>query len=175
MRLTRHRVHPTHDCRSDDRRPRRAPSSHTASAPRRARLIRFCAARPLADDTTTPRTSSASERRRRRSRRRVLVLVEVAVLAVVLAGSVHAQTTTVLALAGSVDQVLNNIRDWLMGILAALATVFLTVGGVRRVLGGGDPGEQEKAKTCFKSAAIGYGLAALAPLVVTVLKGIVGA
>jgi hypothetical protein len=43
------------------------------------------------------------------------------------------------------------------------------------VVGGGDPGEIEKAKTAFKSAAIGYGLAALAPLVVTVLQGIVGA
>jgi hypothetical protein len=62
-----------------------------------------------------------------------------------------------------------------MGILAGLATVFLTIGGVRRVFGGGDPGEQEKAKEAFKAAGIGYALAALAPLVVTVLKGIVGA
>jgi hypothetical protein len=71
--------------------------------------------------------------------------------------------------------VLDNIRNWIMGILAGLATVFLTVGGVRYVMAAGDPGEVEKAKTAFKSAAIGYGLAALAPLVVTVLKGIVGA
>jgi hypothetical protein len=42
-------------------------------------------------------------------------------------------------------------------------------------MGGGDPGEIEKAKTSFKAAGIGYGLAALAPLVVTVLQGIVGA
>jgi hypothetical protein len=81
----------------------------------------------------------------------------------------------VLAVAASVDEVLSNIRTWLMGILAGLATVFLTLGGVRRVFGGGDPGEQEKAKECFKAAGIGYVLAALAPLVVTVLKGIVGA
>ncbi|HTZ44874.1 MAG TPA: pilin [Jatrophihabitans sp.] len=81
----------------------------------------------------------------------------------------------VVALAGSVDDVLNNIRNWIMGILAGLATVFLTIGGVRYVMAAGDPGEVAKAKIAFKSAAIGYALAALAPLVVTVLKGIVGA
>ncbi|MDX8030992.1 MULTISPECIES: pilin [Lentzea] len=86
----------------------------------------------------------------------------------------HADTA-VLALAGSVTDVLNNIRNWIMGILAGLATVFLTIGGVRRVMAGGDPGEHEKAKECFKSAGWGYGLAALAPLVVEILKGIVGA
>ena len=80
-----------------------------------------------------------------------------------------------VALAGSVDDVLNNIRTWIMGILALLATVFLTIGGVRYVIAAGDPGEVAKAKIAFKSAAIGYALAALAPLVVTVLKGIVGA
>jgi hypothetical protein len=71
--------------------------------------------------------------------------------------------------------VLSNIRNWVMGIVGALATVFLTLGGVRYVMGGGDPGEIEKAKTSFKAAGIGYALAALAPLVVTVLQGIVGA
>ncbi len=93
------------------------------------------------------------------------------------ADSIHAASGSaqVVALAGSVEDVLNNIRNWIMGILALLATVFLTVGGLRYVLAGGDPGEVEKAKTAFKSAGIGYALAALAPLVVTVLQGIVGA
>ncbi|WP_436502022.1 pilin [Actinokineospora sp. HUAS TT18] len=107
------------------------------------------------------------------------MLAEVAVLAVVLSAAAgpaaHADTTHVLAIAGSVDEVLTNIRNWIMGVLAGIATVFLTIGGVRRVMGAGDPGEQEKAKECFKAAGIGYCLAALAPLVVTVLKGIVGA
>ncbi|MCC8244996.1 pilin [Saccharothrix luteola] len=92
-----------------------------------------------------------------------------------MSGSAAQADTVVLAIAGSVDEVLNNIRNWLMGILAGLATVFLTIGGVRRVFGGGDPGEQEKSKQAFRSAGIGYGLAALAPLAVSVLKGIVGA
>ncbi|MFD5699024.1 pilin [Streptomyces lasiicapitis] len=86
-----------------------------------------------------------------------------------------ADAEQVLALAKSVNEVLDNIRNWIMGILAGLATVFLTVGGVRYVMAGGDPGEVEKAKTAFKSAGWGYGLAALAPLVVAILKGIVGA
>jgi hypothetical protein len=87
----------------------------------------------------------------------------------------HPRTVHVLALVGSVNAVLTNIRNWLMGILAVLATVFLSIGGVRYVVAAGDPGEVEKAKTAFKSAALGYALAALAPLVVSVLKGIVGA
>lgn len=37
------------------------------------------------------------------------------------------------------------------------------------------PGEVEKAKQSFKSAGFGYALAALAPLVVEILRGIVGA
>jgi hypothetical protein len=105
-----------------------------------------------------------------------VVITELAVLVLLLSASAaHAETTQVLALAGSVAQVLTNIRNWVMGILAGLATVFLSIGGVRRVMGAGDPGEQEKAKECFKAAGIGYCLAALAPLVVTVLQGIVGA
>ena len=84
-------------------------------------------------------------------------------------------SVVVLALAQSVGQVLDNLRNWLMGILAGLATLFLTLGGVRYVMAGGDPGEVERAKTAFRSAGIGYALAALAPLVVTVLKQIVGA
>lgn len=67
-----------------------------------------------------------------------------------------------------------NIRNWLVGILASLATVFLTIGGVRYLMAGGDPGEVEKAKQAFKSAGWGYGLAALAPVIVEILKGIVG-
>lgn len=86
-----------------------------------------------------------------------------------------AETTHVVALAPTIDAVLNNIRNWIMGILALLATVFLTIGGVRYVLANGDPGEIEKAKQAFKSAGFGYALAALAPLVVEILRGIVGA
>ncbi len=80
----------------------------------------------------------------------------------------------VAAPAASVDQVLTNLRAWLIGILAGLATVFLTLGGIRYVMAGGNPGEIEKAKSAFRGAGIGYALAILAPLVVSVLRGIVG-
>ncbi len=135
---------------------------------------------------TEPRSAIAAGSRRRRHRRvfTVVIAAGVALAALVVAGMPAAVAASpvaasggvrVVALAGSVDDVLNNIRNWIMGILALLATVFLTFGGVRYVMAAGDPGEVAKAKIAFKSAAIGYALAALAPLVVTVLKGIVGA
>ncbi len=112
-------------------------------------------------------------------RRTVCRMVAAAVLGAVLLSVATADSaqgsTQVVALAASVSQVFDNIRSWLIGILAGLATVFLTVGGVRYLMAGGDPGEVEKAKTAFKSAGWGYGLAALAPVVVDILKRIVGA
>ncbi|SER91002.1 pilin [Actinokineospora terrae] len=135
--------------------------------------------RPDTTPTTTPTvpwrcpSDTVPTGRRRPCRRGLVVLGLVASAVLATVTPAHADTV-VLAIAGSVDEVLTNIRNWLMGILALLATVFLTIGGVRRVFGGGDPGEQEKSKEAFKAAGIGYALAALAPLVVTVLKGIVG-
>ncbi|WP_018638667.1 pilin [Parafrankia elaeagni] len=76
--------------------------------------------------------------------------------------------------APDLNTVLNNIRNWIMGILALLATVFLSVGGVRYLIANGEPGEVGKAKDAFRNAGWGYGLAALAPVVVEVLKQIVG-
>ncbi|MEU7256565.1 pilin [Streptomyces rimosus] len=99
----------------------------------------------------------------------------IAALALLVAAAPPAEPGRwVLALA-TVGQVLTDLRTWLMGILAGLATVFLTVGGVRYLLAGGDPGEVAKAKSAFRHAGLGYALAALAPIVVQVLKGIVGA
>jgi succinate dehydrogenase/fumarate reductase cytochrome b subunit len=114
--------------------------------------------------------------RSRRARRVLAVgaLVTGALLATASTANA-AEAGAVLAQAESVEQVLDNVRGWLVGILALLATVFLTIGGVRYILGGGDPGEIEKAKVAFRSACVGYALAVLAPLVVTVLQGIVGA
>jgi len=76
--------------------------------------------------------------------------------------------------AATIDQVISNITRWIVGILAGLATLFLTLGGLRYLMAGGDPGEVERAKTALRSAAIGYGLAILAPVIVTVLKSLVG-
>jgi hypothetical protein len=76
--------------------------------------------------------------------------------------------------AATIAQVIGNLTAWIVGILAGVATLFLTIGGLRYLMAGGDPGEVEKAKTALKSAAIGYGLAVLAPVIVTVLKSLVG-
>jgi hypothetical protein len=67
-----------------------------------------------------------------------------------------------------------HLTSWLVGILAGVATLFLTIGGLRYLTAGGDPGQVEKAKIALKSAAIGYALAILAPLLVSILASIVG-
>lgn len=132
---------------------------------------------PPLDRSTTPPPSKHQMSGHARRLVGVGAVSTVALMVMLLVGapSASAATTEVLALAASVTDVLNNVRNWIMGILAVLATVFLTIGGVRYVLASGDPGEVEKAKQAFKSAGFGYALAALAPLVVDVLKQIVGA
>jgi Type IV secretion system pilin len=72
------------------------------------------------------------------------------------------------------NTVINNITKWLTGLLIALATLFLTVGFLRYLLAGGDPGEVGKAKDTLKYAAIGFGGAIMAPVLVTILKSFVG-
>jgi Type IV secretion system pilin len=144
------------------------------------RLSIHSARRPAGHRSTSQQRDHAAQQHRHhdRAHRRIhlVVIVPLAVVGLlVTASSAHAETTHVMALAASVDQVLTNIRSWIMGILAGLATVFVSVGGLRYVMAGGDPGEVEKAKTAFRAAGIGYGMAALAPLVVTILRGIVGA
>lgn len=102
------------------------------------------------------------------------VLLTVLTGAVLAAAAGPASAQPVLAVAGSFDEVLNNLRNWIVGILALIATVCLTVGGTRYLICSGDPGEVERAKVALKAACIGYALAMLAPVVVTVLKSIVG-
>lgn len=77
--------------------------------------------------------------------------------------------------ATSLGQVVDNIRVWLIGLLVGLASLLLTVAGVRYLLSGGDPGQIERAKTALRAALCGYALAALAPVLVSVLQHIVGA
>ncbi|WP_275295206.1 pilin [Amycolatopsis sp. La24] len=115
--------------------------------------------------------------RRTASRRRRAVLLAgwLAAAGVLLTSSTaRAETVQIVALAQTVDQVFDNIRKWIMGILAGVAIILFTVAGLRYLLASGDPGEVEKAKSAFKAGCIGFGLAALAPLVVEILKGIVG-
>lgn len=98
-----------------------------------------------------------------------------AVLTAVLAAAAYAAPGQGVLAAASINQVIHNIQAWLTGILAAVATLFLVVGGVRYLMAGGDPGEVERAKQSLKSAAIGYGLAVLAPVLVQLVGQWVGA
>ncbi|MFL1431547.1 MULTISPECIES: pilin [unclassified Nocardiopsis] len=72
------------------------------------------------------------------------------------------------------DTVITNIRNWIVGLLVAFATLLLTVGGLRYLLAGGDPGEVNKAKDTLKYSALGYLVAVLAPILVEILRGFVG-
>ncbi len=110
--------------------------------------------------------------------RRLRALVLWAVTALVLPAIVLAAAATPAAAAGggtqSLQGLISNLTTWLVGILAGVATLFLTIGGLRYVTAGGDPGQVEKAKTALKSAAVGYALAALSPLVVSILGSLFG-
>ena len=90
------------------------------------------------------------------------------VAVVVIADPASAQT------AGNLNAVVDNLRNWVVGLLVALATLFLTIGGIRYMIAGGDPGQIERAKSALRSAAIGYALAALSPVLVEVLRSVVG-
>lgn len=74
----------------------------------------------------------------------------------------------------SLPVVIANLRAWLIGILAALATLFLVLAGVYWATAGGDPAQVERAKGALKNALVGYGLAVLAPVLLQVVQGIVG-
>jgi succinate dehydrogenase hydrophobic anchor subunit len=119
----------------------------------------------------------------REARCRLCAVVVTVVAAVLLlmfttdsasAASAHQLLAAGPPAAPTLDSVINGLRNWLVGLLAAVATLFLTIGGIRYITAGGDPMHVERAKTALKSAAIGYALAALAPLLVSVLRSVVG-
>ena len=92
-----------------------------------------------------------------------------------LAASASAILLTVLLAvpayaASDLNSVIDSVRDWVAGLLIALATLFLTVGGVRYLTAQGNPRAVEEAKAGIKAALIGYGLAALAPTLVSILQ-----
>ncbi|WP_221762288.1 pilin [Nonomuraea sp. WAC 01424] len=103
------------------------------------------------------------------------VIVHAAAFAAAYSDSTPLIPTNAAAAPSSLIAVIDNLRNVIVGLLVALATLFLTVGGVRYILAGGDPGEVEAAKKTLRYAALGYGIAVLAPLLVSILKGIVGA
>jgi hypothetical protein len=109
----------------------------------------------------------------------VLSVVQPLLSAVDLAAAVpaasHATSDAVGVLAvKTLPEVVNGLKTWIMGILAAVATLFLVIGGLRYMTAAGDPAAVEQAKGSFKAALTGYALAVLAPVVLQVLQGILG-
>lgn len=94
------------------------------------------------------------------------------------ASGVAVMLAIVLALpvlaASDLNSVIDSVRNWVAGLLIALATLFLTVGGVRYLTAQGNPRAVEEAKGGIKAALIGYGLAALAPTLVSILQKVLG-
>ncbi len=74
------------------------------------------------------------------------------------------------AATSDITPVIDSIRNWITGILAALATLFLTLAGLRYLTANGNPRALEQGKDSIRSALIGYALAALAPLLVDILR-----
>jgi hypothetical protein len=101
---------------------------------------------------------------------RIVVLAVYAALLVALLAPFPAD-----AAAADLTSVIESIRNWVAGILAALATLFLTVGGVRYLIAGGNPRAMEEGKAAIRSALIGYALAALAPMFVDIVRRVLSA
>ncbi len=127
----------------------------------------------------TPHTAApaAEARRRRIGRRAALAALHVATVALLLSvpsAALADSTGPVYLAAKQLPEVISSLQAWIMGILAAVATLFLVLAGVYYATAGGDPAQVDKAKGAFKNALIGYGLAVLAPVLLEVVKGIVG-
>lgn len=75
---------------------------------------------------------------------------------------------------GEIVLILDRIRNLLVIVLTGLAIVALTYAGVRYLVAVGDPSGIERAKTAAKSAVVGLGLALLAPVVVEIVKHVMG-
>lgn len=109
----------------------------------------------------------------RRNIARLLTLVTATASVVAVAVPAYAAEPRILA-AYELPTIIGNITAWVVGLLIGVATLFLTIGGLRYLASGGDPTEVEKAKSALKSALIGYALAVLAPILLTVVKGWIG-
>ena len=107
------------------------------------------------------------------TRAATLLAATILVTAATVAPAVAAAPMPVAA-ANDLPTIIRNLTVWIVGLLAGVATLFLTVGGVRYLMAGGDPAEVERAKSALKSAAIGYALAVLAPVLLQILRDIVG-
>jgi hypothetical protein len=110
----------------------------------------------------------------RRNISRLLFLLTATAAAVAFSVPAYAADSQMIEAVNSLPVIVDNITKWIIGLLFGLATLFLTIGGLRRLAAGGDPGEVEKANSAFRSALIGYALAILAPVLLAIVKGWIG-
>ena len=110
----------------------------------------------------------------RRNVSRLLLVLTATAAAVAVSVPAFAADTPMIEAANSLPVIVSNITKWIIGLLLGVATLFLTIGGLRYLAAGGDPAEVEKAKSALKSALIGYALAILAPVLLAVVKGWIG-
>ncbi|GAA2617236.1 pilin [Paractinoplanes durhamensis] len=106
--------------------------------------------------------------------RHVVAPVAAVVLVVLTPAAAYADPGTIVLAAKTLPQVIAGLQAWIMGILFSVATLFLVLAGVYRATAGGDTAQVDKAKFALNNALFGYGLAVLAPILLQVVKGIVG-
>ena len=87
----------------------------------------------------------------RRNLFRLLIVTRATASAVAVAVPAYAAEPQILA-ANDLPTIISNITTWIVGLLIGVATLFLTIGGLRYLAAGGDPTEVEKAKSALKSA-----------------------
>ena len=85
----------------------------------------------------------------------------------------HDVGTAILA-ANDLPTVIGNLQTWIMGILWSLAGLYALIGAVYRTTAAGDPEQVSKGNAAFRNAAIGAGLGVLAPVLLQIVKSIVG-
>jgi len=70
--------------------------------------------------------------------------------------------------------IINGITVWLLGIAAALAILFIVVGGIYYVTAGGDERRMETAKTTITYAIWGIFIIGIAYAIVVVINNVIG-
>lgn len=82
--------------------------------------------------------------------------------------------TPVYLAANSLPTVISNLQKWIMGILWSLAGLYAAIGALYRTTAAGDTEQVAKGNAAYKNAAIGVALGVLAPVLLQIVKGIVG-
>jgi putative Mn2+ efflux pump MntP len=74
----------------------------------------------------------------------------------------------------NLSDVIDSVQRWVAGLLLGLATLFFTVGAIRYQTAAGNRRDTERGKEAMKSALVGYVLAGLSPLLIGILRQIMG-